>query len=305
MWHTWAVSLSPMIRALQSLLDELEDDRSLEEPDCLRERVDALDRLDVYLLDEDLPAPTAHSAEAELYRRAIALCTKLEAANFMLCQGIRRDIQQGAGPGSLLRWVPKKSGRDREAARIESGPSYDYLDELVSGVLRFEKPEAEIVQLAAEMVFYQPTPARHIFDLIARAALTERDVLVDLGSGMGHVPLLTAICTDAQCIGIELEPAYIECARKSAQALNLKNVTFIQQDARATDFSIGTAFYLYTPFSGTILRNVLDSLRREADNREIRVCTFGPCMPIIAEEQWLEAPGVSETDRIAVFRSSN
>jgi hypothetical protein len=294
-----------MIRALQSLLDELEHDRSLDEPDRLRLRIDALDRLDVYLLDEDLPAPTVHSAEAELYRRAIALCTKLEAANFTLYQAIRRDIQQGTCLRSLLRWVPKKSGRDGEAARIESGPAYDYLDELVSGILQFEKPEAEIVQLAAEMVFYQPTPARHIFDLIARAALTERDVLVDLGSGMGHVPLLTAICTGAQCIGIELEPAYIECARKSAWALNLKNVTFIQQDARAADLSVGTVFYLYTPFTGGILRAVLKALQRETSSREIRICTFGPCMPIIAEAQWLEAVRASEADRISVFRSRN
>ena len=58
MWHTWAVSLSPMIRALESLIEELEHHRSLDEPDRLRERIEALDRLDVYLLDEDLPAPS-------------------------------------------------------------------------------------------------------------------------------------------------------------------------------------------------------------------------------------------------------
>jgi hypothetical protein len=64
-------------------------------------------------------------------------------------------------------------------------------------------------------------------------------------------------------------------------------------------------FYLYTPFSGTILRAVLDSLRREAASRPIRICTFGPCTPTIAEEQWLEPTGALDTDRIAVFCSRN
>ena len=40
--------------------------------------------------------------------------------------------------------------------------------------------------------------------------------------------------------------------------------------------SCGTIFYLYTPFLGTILRGVLDSLRREAASREIRVLVRQP-----------------------------
>src|ERR1700722_6350164 len=219
MWHTWAVSLSPMVRALQSLIEELERDRSLDETDRLRERIEALDRLDAYLMDEDLPAPSVHSAEAELYRGAIALCARLEAANFTLYQSIRGGIQQGAGRDSLLRWMPKRSDGHGEAVELASGPGYDYLDELVSGVLQFEKPATASVQLAPEMVFYQPTPARHIFDLIERTALTDREVLIDLGCGIGHVPLLASICTGARCIGIELEPAYVDCARESARTL--------------------------------------------------------------------------------------
>jgi predicted RNA methylase len=91
--------------------------------------------------------------------------------------------------------------------------SYDYLDELVSGILRFVKPDGRIAQLPARMVSYQPTPARHIFDLIGRAQLAERDVLIDLGSGLGHVPLLASICTGTRSIGIELDAAYVNCAR--------------------------------------------------------------------------------------------
>jgi hypothetical protein len=181
--------------------------------------------------------------------------------------------------------------------------SYDYLDELISGVLQFEEPSAEVVQLDSEMVAYQPTPARHIFELVGRTALSERDLLIDLGSGLGHVPLVASICTKARCAGIELEPSFVDCARKSARSLNRNNVRFIQGDARAANVSDGNVFYLYTPFTGAILRDVLNLLRQEAIRREIRVCTFGPCTLVVAEEQWLRVIGPLETDRIAVFRS--
>lgn len=288
--------------ALENLIEELEKDRALDEPNRLRERSEALDRLDAYHLDEELPVAATGSIRAETYRRARAICDKLEASNFKLYQTIREEIQRGSRPNSLLQYV-SKSGRAADADSLPNGEGYDYLDELISGVLQFERPDDLRVPLAAEMVAYQPTPARHIFDLLARTALNERDVLVDLGSGLGHVPLLVSICTGAHCFGIELETAYIDCARRSAQALNLNNVTFLQQDARAADLSGGTVFYLYTPFRRTILRATLDSLRREADNREIRICTFGPCTPIVAEEQWLKANGTPKVDQIAVFFS--
>ena len=289
--------------ALQILVTELEQDRSLGEPDRLRQRIEALDHLEAYLLGEpgqvDGSEPTI---EAGLYDRARAISAKLEAINRDLYQAVRREIQRGAGPDLLLRWAPG-SGRDVGAASLVSGEGYDYLDVLICGVLQFDEPDAEVAELAAEMVFYQPTPARHILDLLGRLALTERDVLVDIGSGLGHVPLLASICSGARSVGIELLAAYVDCARRSARALNLTNVTFVQQDARSADYSSGTVFYLYTPFIGTILRAVLDSLRREASGREIRVCTYGPCTSTVAEEPWLEVVGTVETDRTAIFHS--
>src|SRR6201999_1757176 len=132
------------------------------------------------------------------------------------------------------------------------------------------------------MVAYQPTPARHIFDLIRRTKLDAEDVFIDLGSGLGHVPLLIATCTKARAIGIELEPPYVECARRCARELNLTNANFLSEDVRETDLSSGTVFYLYTPFRGAILRTVLDQLHAQAKKLAIRVCTFGPCTPIVA-----------------------
>jgi hypothetical protein len=293
-----------LISALRNLTRELEVDRSLAELGRFRERVEALDRLDAYPLDRQFSALDSDSIEARLYRRARTLQAKLEATNLKFYDTIREEIQRGAAPNRLLQWTIR-SGKGGDAIRLAPGDSYDYLDELVSGVLRFVEPDARILRLPAEMVAYQPTPARHIFDLMARTQFTERDVLFDLGSGLGHVPLLASICTSGCSVGIEVEGAYVDCARQSAYELNLNNVTFIQQDAREVDLSKGTVFYLYTPFLGTILREVLDLLRREAVSREIRVCTFGPCTPTVGEERWLEPIEPPEAGRVAVFRSGN
>jgi hypothetical protein len=288
---------------LPTMIEQLVQDRSLDEPGRLRQRIEALDCLETYF-QGDLPQNknAACSLGMELIPRAEETRARLAAINSRIYRAIRQDIRRGAGSESLRQWTTE-SGPDGRGLYWASGECYDYLDELVSGVLQFAEPDAAIAELAAEMVFYQPTPARHIFDLIERAELTERDVLVDLGSGMGHVPLLTAICSDACSIGIELEAAYVDCAQRSARALNLTRATFIRQDARSADFSIGTVFYLYTPFTGTILRAVLDSLQRQAIDREIRICTFGPCTLIIAKEPWLEATATVESNRIAIFRS--
>ena len=278
--------------ALASLIDELEQDPSLNEPRHLPQRVKALDDLDAYLGDRQ------HIRTA-LNQRARAIYADLESVNFKLFQAIRQDIQRGSAGRSVLEWMPDLNG----PANLTNCTGYDYMDELISGVLQFEEPSPEIIHLESEMVAYQPTPARHIFALIARTALTERDRLIDLGSGLGHVCLMVSICTSASCTGIELEPSYIDCARKAARSLNLKDVTFIQGDARAANLSDGTVFYLYTPFSGAILRDVLNSLRQEAVTREIRICTFGPCTQVVAEERWLSSIGALEKDQIAMFRS--
>jgi hypothetical protein len=278
--------------ALLSLVEELERNRVLDEPRHLRQRFEALDDLDAYLSD-------GQPIEPALRHRASTLHARLESVNFRLYESIRRDIQGGAGRDRLVEWMADLN----VAANLVKGSGYDHLDELVGGILQFEEPSVEIVPLESEMVPYQPTPARHILDFIGRTALTDRDFLIDLGSGLGQVTLMASICSSANCTGIEREPSYVDCAWKSARSLNLNNVRFIRGDARAADLSSGTVFYLFTPFTGAILRDVLNSLRQEAVRRKIRICTFGPCTRVVAEAHWLSVLGPTDANRVALFRS--
>ena len=50
-------------------------------------------------------------------------------------------------------------------------------------------------------------------------------------------------------------------------------------------------------------RRVVDALRQQATRRVIRICSYGPCTPAIAQEPWLQADESPVADRITVFRS--
>jgi len=176
-------------------------------------------------------------------------------------------------------------------------------DELVSGVLQLLEPSEPNLQPSPEMVPYQPTPVRHVLHLIAAAAVTEDDVFVDLGSGLGHVPLLVSMVTGAQSLGVEVQAAYVASARRCAQSLRLSRVRFIAQDARDADLSRGTMFYLYSPFKGSILADVLSALRRESMRRPIKICSLGPCTRRVSNQTWLKASALPVTGSITVFDS--
>jgi hypothetical protein len=285
---------------LQRLLAHLEADSSLFEPKWLRKRIDALDELDGYFSDADAGVLAVTPNRALTNERVRAIRIRLEAANSAIYESIRNEVQRGVEPSELRRWIRLCGG---QSGIPSPGLGYDQLDELMSGVFQIREPGGSVNHLGPEMVFYQPTPARHTLRLLRVSALSKADVLVDLGSGLGHVPMLAHLLTGARSIGVEAEAAYVASARGSAERLGLRQVTFVQQDARKADLSTGTVFYLYTPFIGAILRTVLRHLRKQSANRTLRVCTLGPCTRVVAKESWLNASATPDEGQITCFRT--
>lgn len=286
-----------MASDLYSLLAQWETDSSLLEPANLRQRFEVLDHLDVSFAHAD-PQPSSLDFSGNAFHtRALALRSRLESANSAICASIRSRIQQGTRPAELLQHLrPDPSPRP--------GLGYDFRDELVSGILQLQVPEDTNSTREPEMVFYQPTPVRHILRLAAIAGLTQSDVLFDIGSGLGHVPLLISILTGTHCVGIEVNPTFVASARDCARSLGLDRVALIHQDARTADLSAGTLFYLYTPFTGALLRSVLDRLQIEAAARPIRIATLGPCTAIVASETWLSPSSEPDPEVISLFHST-
>jgi len=287
---------STLPRDIENLVAAFRESPSLLDPLRLRERCEWLDRLDAALGTFNPVEEGVSAADAEVRRSAQAMCAQLEAVNERLFAALRTEIRQGCRPALFAQWMEDDSD-------IVGGLSFDYRDELLAGVLQLEEPSPLPAHPGPEFVFYQPTPARHLFHLLRLAQLTAADTLIDLGLGLGHVPLLAAICTDARSIGIEREEVYVASARRCGQQLNLERARFLVQDVREADLSVGTIFYLYTPFTGSVLATVVGRLRRESQSRAIRVCTFGPCTETLAQQQWLESEGPTDPEHITVFHS--
>lgn len=265
------------IAALESRLPPLRDDRQF------AARADLLDALDSAF--DALPG-----IAPDLQRRADALRREIAALDAALFARIRRRIIAGDAPHALLaelRALAPAPDDEDDALR------YDSLDALVSGVLAIAPPASDPAALPPEMVAYQPTPARVVLVLIARCQLGTEDCLVDLGAGLGHVPLLAATLSGARAIGIEIDAALCDAARHAAERLGLGRVRFVCADARTADLRDGTVFYLYTPFTGGVLQTVLERLRAAAAAKQIRICTYGPYLASVAEQPWLAPlPGV-------------
>ena len=281
----------PLVQ-LEAMISVWETEAALLDPNSFERRSAVQDELERFFSDESLQS----DSNRDLRDRAGALQLKLESADSDLFNSIRCEILAGRYPAEFSSILHQHAAPAR-------GLHFDHLDDLLAGIFRFDPPSEEPRRLTADSVFYQPTPARHIFHLISAASITQADTLIDLGSGLGHVPLLVSTCTGATSIGIELDPALITSAIQCATALNLRNVTFLREDAREADLSSGTVFYLYTPFTGSTLRSVLESMRAEARLRPSRVCTYGPCTLTVAQQPWVRAASPPDPERISVFRS--
>jgi hypothetical protein len=184
-------------------------------------------------------------------------------------------------------------------------PCYDNLDIFINGLFFFKAMPQQTKDLEPEMVYYQKTPARIVFDLVEGVHFTGEDVFVDIGSGLGQVAFLVHLLAGIATQGIEFEPAFYDYAEECAAELCLSHVTFINCDARQADYSKGTVFFMFTPFRGAILQEVLALLKRESHRRSIKVITYGPCTVEVAGQSWLQrlAPVDNDCYKPAFFRS--
>jgi hypothetical protein len=272
---------------LSSLIDDLAADPGWHAPAAFATRAAAIDLIDLYLVGVE-PGEARDAAER--------LIDTMDVIDRTLFDDLRESIRLGQGRAALSPWVPDE---------VLPGEHYDVLDALLTGVLRIGEPGIDRASSLPEMMPYQPSPARHIVDGIRRASISIDDIVLDLGSGLGHVPMLVHLLTGARARGVDRETAYVDSATRAASAMALGEVAFSAGDARDADLADVDVFYLFTPFLGTVLRDVLARIEVEAASRPVRVIVLGPCARTFARMGWLRSddPDPSATDRIVVFRS--
>lgn len=175
-------------------------------------------------------------------------------------------------------------------------------DAWVDRVLDLDGIPADGPELPRGCVPYLPCPVDALLRMVEQAGVKASDVFVDLGSGVGRAAALVHLLTGAAAIGIEVQPALVRAARDLATRLKALRFSPIEGDAArlAGLIGIGSIFFLYCPFSGARLENVLDDLEPIAHTREIRVCSVDLPLP---PRPWLTL-AAPPSDDLAVYRST-
>jgi len=128
-----------------------------------------------------------------------------------------------------------------------------------------------VVGVAAALAFGQQpartpdvhyTPTRHaIADaMLQLAGVGSGDVVYDLGSGDGRIPIIAAQKYGARGVGIEIDPALVVRARRNAADAQVADrVTFIEGDLFKADLRDATVVTVY--LSPNILKQIEPGLR--------------------------------------------
>ncbi len=95
-------------------------------------------------------------------------------------------------------------------------------------------------------VIYVPTPPDVVDKMLEMARVKDGDVLYDLGSGDGRIPITAAKRFKIKAVGIDIDPDRIKEARANAVEAGVTDeVTFRQEDLFQADFSDATVVTLY------------------------------------------------------------
>lgn len=173
-------------------------------------------------------------------------------------------------------------------------------DAWVDRVFGLEELASDGPELPRGCVPYLPCAVERLLRMLERADVQSGDVFVDIGSGVGRAAALAHLLTGAAAIGIEIQPELVQEARALAARLNASRITTLEGDAAELvgHVSLGSVFFLYCPFSGARLDQVMNHLASIARTRVIRVCSADLPLPACS---WL-AP-VSLSPDLAVYRS--
>ena len=116
----------------------------------------------------------------------------------------------------------------------------------VSSGLMLAQPQAPAGQLRAPDVVYVPTPQEVVDAMLELAQVKSTDVIYDLGSGDGRIPITAAQKYGARGVGIDINPERTKEANDNLKKANVGDkVKFLTADLFETNISEATVVTLY------------------------------------------------------------
>jgi len=126
------------------------------------------------------------------------------------------------------------------------------ITEVAPGVVRAERgylsdpSSGARVRESGQLAPFDPTPLEVVDRMMALANLRKTDVVYDLGSGDGRIPITAAKELGARGVGIEIDPALVERARANALAAGVADrVEFRLGDMHVADIRPATVVTLF------------------------------------------------------------
>ena len=110
---------------------------------------------------------------------------------------------------------------------------------------------AQQTPLRTPDVIFVPTPQEVVEAMLKMAKVTKNDVVYDLGSGDGRIPITAARLYGARAVGVDIDPERVREANENLkQAAQTDSsiagrVKFLNQDLFTTDISEATVVTLY------------------------------------------------------------
>jgi SAM-dependent methyltransferase len=136
-------------------------------------------------------------------------------------------------------------------------------------------------------IHYTPTRQNIAEAMLSLAGAGSDDVVYDLGSGDGRLPILAAQLHGARGVGIEIDPKLVALARANATQAGVGDrVTFIEGDLFAADISKATVVTLY--LSTSLMRQIEPKLKAE----------LRPGARIVSHQFWFQGWPADRTIRV-------
>jgi SAM-dependent methyltransferase len=113
-------------------------------------------------------------------------------------------------------------------------------------------------------IHFVPTPDEVVEAMLRLAGVEKNDIVYDLGSGDGRIPIAAARRFGARGVGIDLDPKLVAQATRSAQEAGVADrVRFVEGDIFEADISEATVvtLYLLTSINERLRPKLLKDLR--------------------------------------------
>lgn len=140
--------------------------------------------------------------------------------------------------------------------------------------------------LPADVSLYAPTPVEAIEAMLELAAVTQDDIVYDLGCGEGHVLVFASFLYGCRAVGYDIDPECVAAATRNVNANNLWDLAQVHEgDVLETDFSRATVVTMY------LMPDLLELLKPQLN-------TLAPGTRIVCFEKPI--PGIKPARQVKV-----